>query len=172
MQSPKIAQLHRLNPACCLCCPCSGSMSQTAQTKPWMVRAGQTLGNTLLSQRAFENTEAWIWVAVPFMIGAILVLDIAIVLCLTLLDCGSCATFPHLSLGHLICQLLLPTAACQLGSQCACPSHLMPHGISQVAHACVASAQLSIADLTLIVLPSHAAHGATLVQFSSVATHS
>lgn len=45
------------------------------------------MGDTILQQRGFENTDAWIWVGVPFMIGAIIVLNIAIIFCLAVLDC-------------------------------------------------------------------------------------
>jgi len=47
---------------------------------------GSTMGDTILQQRGFENTDAWIWVGVPFMIGAIIVLNIAIIFCLAVLD--------------------------------------------------------------------------------------
>lgn len=48
---------------------------------------GTQLGTLLLEQRAYENKEVWIWGGAAFMVGAIVIMDIAIILCLTFLQC-------------------------------------------------------------------------------------
>lgn len=86
----RAAFIHE-NFGCCLLRVCIVSCHQVtgSQRLYLVVRPGSgTIGELLFTQRGFENSEAWIWTAVPFMIGAVIVLDIAIILCLALLDCA------------------------------------------------------------------------------------
>lgn len=51
---------------------------------------GTQIGTLELQSRGWENSTAWMWAAVPFMVGAILVLDLSIILCLAYLKSARC----------------------------------------------------------------------------------
>lgn len=46
---------------------------------------GESIGTLILQERGWENNLGWLWGGVPFMIGAIVIMDVAIILCLAYL---------------------------------------------------------------------------------------
>ena len=64
----------------CICCVCRSPRWAVPGPQP-----GTQIGTLELQARGWENSNAWMWGAVPFMVGAILVLDISIILCLAYL---------------------------------------------------------------------------------------
>ena len=56
---------------------------------------GTQIGTLELQSRGWENSTAWMWAAVPFMVVAILVLDLSIILCLAYLKSARVAGHLH-----------------------------------------------------------------------------